>query len=171
LGTNGSRICKRLRQEFPEKYIIHIRATAVDRTDHHADVMLNPPLSLRSLLNTIHDLVSQKDSKILRCGSFQLDVDRRVLIVAEQETPLSPKQAALIEIFLCHPNQILEREWLIKQVWRTNYTEDTRTLNVHIRYVREIMEVDPGNPQYIKTVRGKGYRFEVQVPQNKKADT
>lgn len=170
LGTSGERICKQLRQEFPDKYIIHIHPKPKNDADSPADIVLKATVSTRSLLNKVKQLIAQEDSTILRCASFQLDIERRILIAKGQETLLTPKQAALIEIFFRYPNQILEREWLIQQIWRTSYTEDTRTLNVHIRYVREIIEDKPGKPQYIKTVRGKGYRFEVNLAKNKKTD-
>jgi DNA-binding response OmpR family regulator len=164
LGTNGERICKRLRQEFPDKDIIHIHPNPKQTSDSPADIVLKAPLSARSLLNTIKKLISEESTKILHCGSFQLDVDRRILIIDEQETSLTPKQTALIEIFLRHPNQTLQRGWLMQQVWRTNYIGDTRTLNVHIRFVREVMEKDANHPRYIKTIRGVGYRFELDMP-------
>lgn len=170
LGTSGERICKRLRQEFPDKYIIHIHPKPKKDADSPADIILKDSVSTRSLLNKVKQLIAQEDSTFLRCGTFQLDIERRILMVNEQETLLTPKQSALLEIFFRHPNEILEREWLMQQIWRTSYTEDTRTLNVHIRYVREIIENKPNKPKYIKTVRGKGYRFEVNLAKNKKAD-
>jgi DNA-binding response OmpR family regulator len=74
---------------------------------------------------------------------------------------LTPIQATIVAIFLQHPNQNLDRKWLVQQIWNTDFTDDTRTLSVHMRHVREAMEVDASQPQYIKTVRGVGYRFDV----------
>ena len=58
----------------------------------------------------------------------------------------------------------------MQKIWRTSFVDDTRTLNVHIRYVRKIIEKNANKPQFVKTVRGVGYRFEVNIPKNKKAD-
>jgi DNA-binding response OmpR family regulator len=59
-----------------------------------------------------------------------------------------------------HPGEVLERESLFKQVWNTQYTEDTRTLDVHISWLRKALEENPRKPKYLKTVRGVGYRLD-----------
>lgn len=171
VGTNGERICKQLRQAFPDKYIIHIHPKPKKNADSPADIVFPASISTRSLLNTIKQLLSQEDGTRLACAKFQLDIERRILIVDEQEILLSPKQSELIEIFFRHPNETLEREWLMQKIWHTSYLEDTRTLNVHIRYVREIIEENANKPQYIKTVRGVGYRFEANLAKNKNDKT
>jgi DNA-binding response OmpR family regulator len=74
---------------------------------------------------------------------------------------LTPKQAVLLEVFLRHPGEILTRAFLMKQVWDTEYMGDTRTLDVHIHWVRKAIEVDYKSPVYLRTVRRIGYRFEV----------
>lgn len=168
LGTNGERICKQIRQAFPDLSIVHIHPSAKKEAKSLADVLLSAPVSARSLLSHIKRLTSHRQTHLLRCGHFQLDTERRVLFLRDKEVELSPKQAALVEIFMRHPNEVLERAWLMQQVWNTDYTGDTRTLNVHIRFVRELMEKDASNPRYIVTVRGVGYRFE--MPKQKKAD-
>jgi DNA-binding response OmpR family regulator len=89
-----------------------------------------------------------------------------LLLHAEGEAPehtperhLTPKQAHLLELFMRHPGEVLTREFLMKQVWDTDFTEDTRTLDVHIHWVREAIEEDSGSPKYLHTIRGVGYRF------------
>jgi DNA-binding response OmpR family regulator len=72
---------------------------------------------------------------------------------------LTPKQAQLLEEFVRYPNQVVSRRQLMQNVWRTDYIGDTRTLDVHIRWVREIIEEDPAQPKLLRTVRGKGYIF------------
>ena len=161
LGTNGERICRKLHRSLNDCHLVHIHPGPRKEVNSPAPTVLIPPLSGRMLINTLEHLLSSKARDMLRCGPFALDIERRILIVADSEEVLTPKQAALIEVFLRHPNQTLEREWLMQQVWQTTYTEDTRTLNVHIRHIREIIEVDASQPQYIQTVRGVGYRFEV----------
>lgn len=163
LGTTGDRICKRLREAFPDRYLIHLYPKKKAKADSVADALLCAPISPRTLLSTIALLVTNYEQSLLRCGDFALDLDRRILIVGDDETALTPKQSALIETFLRHPNQTLERKWLMQRIWNTDYTGDTRTLNVHIRFVREVLEKDASNPQFIKTVRGVGYRFEVPL--------
>jgi DNA-binding response OmpR family regulator len=122
------------------------------------------------------------DSEVLRRGRLTFHVKRRsvtgdpggrgdtpVLTLraegkASEQTPerhLTPKQALLLELFMRHPGEVLTREFLMKRVWNTDYTGDTRTLDVHIHWVREAIEEDTGSPRYLHTVRGVGYRFQV----------
>jgi DNA-binding response OmpR family regulator len=73
---------------------------------------------------------------------------------------LTPKLTALLKIFLRHPGEVLEREHLFREIWETNYVGDLRTLDTHISWLRQKLEIDPKNPGYIKTVRGIGYRLD-----------
>lgn len=168
LGTTGERICKQIREAFPDYPIIHIHPATKGKVDSPADVVLLQPLTSRSLLSQIRKLSSKAESHLLKVAHFQLDSQRRILFVRDKEVPLTPKQAALVEVFLRHPNEVLERKWLMQQIWNTDYTGDTRTLNVHVRFVREVMEKDASQPRYIQTIRGVGYRFE--LPKQKKTD-
>jgi DNA-binding response OmpR family regulator len=74
---------------------------------------------------------------------------------------LTPKQAELLRVFMVHAGQTLTRKFLMATVWKTDYMGDTRTLDVHVRWLRERIEDDPSSPQYLRTVRGVGYRFGV----------
>jgi DNA-binding response OmpR family regulator len=169
LKTNGERICKTLRQALPKSTIIHIHPGMNPQTDSGADSVLIAPVTTRKLLSTIKQFISKKEAVILRCGKFALDEERRVLRVDDIEMVLTPIQVTIIAILLRHPNQTLDRKWLTQQIWDTDYTEDTRTLSVHVRRIRELMETDASQPQYLKTVRGIGYRFDMPVKQ--KADS
>ncbi|MCA9909541.1 MAG: winged helix-turn-helix domain-containing protein, partial [Anaerolineae bacterium] len=82
-------------------------------------------------------------------------------VFRDQETILTPKLSQLVEIFLRHPGQTLDRKLLMAQVWDTDYLGDTRTLDVHIRWFRRAVEDNPSKPLYLKTVRGIGYRLEL----------
>jgi two-component system phosphate regulon response regulator PhoB len=72
---------------------------------------------------------------------------------------LTPKLAQLLEEFIRHPNELVTRRQLMLNVWKTEYIGDTRTLDVHIRWVREQIEENPTKPQLLRTIRGKGYIF------------
>jgi DNA-binding response OmpR family regulator len=74
---------------------------------------------------------------------------------------VTPKQAKLMEMFLRAPGQLLTRKAIIKYVWDTDYTGDTRTLDVHMSWLRSVVEADPRKPRYLKTVRGDGYRLDL----------
>ncbi len=77
------------------------------------------------------------------------------------ERRLTPKLANLLEAFLLHPNEVVDRNWLMRTIWKTNYYGDTRTLDVHIRWIREVIEANPARPRILKTVRGMGYIFSI----------
>jgi DNA-binding response OmpR family regulator len=158
LGTNGDRICRMLRAEFSAVPIIHIRQHAPSRNT--ADAVLVHPVSARTLLLHVKRFVKQQPSVMLECGHFRMDVERKVIRIEGREVTLTPKMAALLEVFFRHPGTVLERKWLMQQIWNTDYVGDTRTLSVHIRYLRELLEPDPGAPKYLKTVRGTGYQFD-----------
>jgi DNA-binding response OmpR family regulator len=142
---------------------------------------LGYPFSPQKLINRISWLLPTPESEVLRRGELTFHVKRRsvirsgggvdvpvLLLYSEGEAPeharerhLTPKQAQLLELFMRHPGEVLTREFLMKRVWETDFTGDTRTLDVHIHWVREAIEEDTGSPRYLHTVRGVGYRFEV----------
>lgn len=96
----------------------------------------------------------------LRAGAFLLDLDRRTLTKGEaDDSSLTPKECALLAAFISKPGEVLTRQFLMKEIWDTDYMGDTRTLDVHIRWLREKIEDDPSAPAYIQTVRGVGYCF------------
>ncbi len=98
-------------------------------------------------------------SRVLRVGRIALDLDTRRLNVDGEISVLTPKQFKLLSLFMSHPGETLTRKQLMKKVWDTDYTGDTRTLDVHIHWVREKLHDVPGQPRYLQTVRRVGYRF------------
>ena len=82
---------------------------------------------------------------------------RAVDVKEKGEQRLTPKLAQLLEEFLRHPNELVSRRQLMQNVWHTDYVGDTRTLDVHVRWVRECIENDPSNPVLLRTIRGKGF--------------
>ncbi len=181
MRTTGERIAKQIKAEVPNTPLIHLWASdgklntgnsaprlAVKKESAAtpADVVLIPPFTARKLINTIGRLTlplnaASDDDLIIQAGHFVMNVTRRLLIVNGQETALTPKEALLAEYFLRHVGETLDRKQLMEQVWQTNYIGDTRTLDVHVRWIRRVIEVDPGNPVFLKTVRGVGYRLDI----------
>ena len=76
-----------------------------------------------------------------------------------REARLTPRMAHLLHVLLLHAGEAVERQKLFSEVWETQYTGDTRTLDVHISWLREALEEDPRQPQFLKTIRGVGYRL------------
>lgn len=162
LRTSGDRICTRLRSSLGDLPIIHIRRSD-DKKDHKspADVLLHPPFTARKLINRIKRYAAIPAGKQVELGPFRLNPEQQTLITHSGEHKLTPKLVALMELFMNSPNTVLERKAIMQQVWDTDYMGDTRTLDVHIRWLRKVVEATPRAPQFIKTVRGVGYRFVI----------
>ena len=165
MRSSGTRSCRRLRRALGDVPIIHCRDKGEkEDLQAEADVYLIQPFTPRKLLNRIRALLPADNLKeeVVRCGCITIFRDKRSVEVNGQgEQPLTPKQAQLLEEFVRHPNQIVSRRQLMQNVWSTDYIGDTRTLDVHIRWVREIIEENPAKPQLLRTVRGKGYIFNM----------
>ena len=167
MRSSGFRTCKRLRKALPATPIIycHNADQIIDRTIG-ADVYLSKPFTPRKVINRIRALLPADDMKeeVVRAGQLTFYPSKRsVELAGSGERRLTPKLANLLEEFLRHPNEILEREWLMRTVWKTDYFGDTRTLDVHIRWIREVIEENPARPRLLKTVRGLGYIFSTPL--------
>ncbi|MFW5748500.1 MAG: winged helix-turn-helix domain-containing protein [Chloroflexota bacterium] len=160
LRTTGERICRKLKQAMPDTPLIHIHPDHEKVGASPADVIMHKPTP-RRLVNSVGRLVTKKDEEVIQCGPFSMNIPRRILIAHGKEIQLTPKQARLVEVFLRSPGETLDRKTLMSKVWETDYMGDTRTLDVHIRWVRRVMENGGSRPRYIKTVRGIGYRLEL----------
>ena len=97
--------------------------------------------------------------RVLRVGKIALNLESRELDVDGVVSVLTPKQCKLLGFFMSRPGELLTRKELMKEVWDTDYTGDTRTLDVHIHWVREKLGDVPGQPRYLQTVRRVGYRL------------
>ncbi len=165
MRTPGDRIARQLKAGLGTIPLIHLHPSSQDNADSPADVVLHLPFTARKIGNSIERLLNRVDDEgVVICGPFTVNLGRRVLIANGQETALTPKLALLVETFLRHPGETLDRKLLMENVWHTSYLGDTRTLDVHVRWIRRAIEEDPSNPHYLKTVRGVGYRLELPVP-------
>lgn len=162
LRTSGERICQSVRA-YSQKMPILVIANS-DRPlpkDACADVMLKLPFTLRKLVNRIIPFLPAVSTNLLQAGPISLDIERRLVRCEEKEGHLTPRLALLLKSLMHHPGEVLEREQLFRQVWNTEYTGDTRTLDVHISWLRQAIEVDPRKPRFLRTIRGVGYRLDV----------
>lgn len=169
LGSSGARICRQLVDETGLP-VIHILPDngAEDLTDASAaDIILELPFTVRKLHNRIKRFIPANREDAIEVGPVTFAPLVRVVRSYGRESRLTPKAADLLELMLKHPNETLSRGFLMRQVWNTSYVGDTRTLDVHIRWVRESVEKDPANPFHVVTIRGVGYRF-IPDPARKK---
>jgi len=162
MRSSGSRMCNRLRNLVGNRCaILHCRGRdEVKDETLRADVYLQRPFTPRTLLNRTRQLIpaDPRKEEVVRYGDITYYRSKRSLErMGMGERPLTPKVAQLIEIFLRHPNEVISRRQLMHDIWETDYIGDTRTLDVHIRWVRELIEVNPSKPTLLLTVRGKGY--------------
>ncbi len=163
------RFCKTLRDADIETPVLMLlpEGAKIDRSIG-ARAHLRYPFSAKKLTNRVVRLLPAPDDDLLQIGDVMLNLKQRCVIRGDRETHLTPKQAALLEIFLRHPGEILTRAYLMKQVWNTEYMGDTRTLDVHIHWVRIAIEDDHKSPVYLRTIRRVGYRFQApQEPEKK----
>jgi DNA-binding response OmpR family regulator len=97
----------------------------------------------------------------LRANGWTLDLKNRQVVTGNGVQKLTPMLCRLLEVFMRNPGRILDRGFLMREVWETNYLGDTRTLEVHVCWLRKKVEEDPRRPRYLRTVRGVGYHFSV----------
>ena len=162
--SNGVRICQNIRTSSNGLPIILIA-----NPDHPvvegaacANVVLELPFTVRKLVNRINPMLPKKDVDLLTVGPISLNLEHHLVLCHHNETQLTPRLTHLLKMFLESPGTVLERERLFKEVWSTDYTGDTRTLDVHISWLRRTIEIDPRKPQLLKTIRGVGYRLDAE---------
>ncbi len=159
MRTSGNRICAQLRKHFAETPIIHIKDFPENGAHADASELLYMPFTPRKLINRIERFLNADQGESIELGPFKLNLQHRLLTAHGKIHRLTPKLALLMEAFMRNPGRTLDRVYLMRHVWQTDYVGDTRTLDVHIRWIREVIENEPGTPRYIVTVRGAGYCF------------
>ena len=161
LRSTGIRICLSIRKKDAKVPIILIveDEKAVDK--ELADSVLALPFTAQKLVNRIKALMPGDGDNMVSVGPIRLDLENRRVRSLGKNTKLTPRLITLLQILLDKHGEVVEREALFKKVWETNYTGDTRTLDVHISWLRRAIELDPDNPKFLKTIRGVGYRLDV----------
>jgi DNA-binding response OmpR family regulator len=161
MRTSGKRICRSLREKAAGIPVLLIADPDYSGSeDLLANVVLTLPFTTRKLLNRILPMLPGDGSNLLHNGPIRLDMERKRVRCQGREATLTPRLAQLLKIFMDHSGEVLERESLFRQVWNTEYTGDTRTLDVHISWLRRSIEEDPRRPRFLKTIRGVGYRLD-----------
>jgi len=177
-GMDGFEVCRVLRQEMNIPILIlTAREDEIDRViglEIGADDYITKPFSMRELMarvkahlrrdrlirqeaSAVQDEVS-KDS--LSFGNLTVDPSRREVLLENTPIVLKPKEFELLLFMAQHRRQALSRQFLLERVWGWDYGGGTRTVDVHVHWLREKIEADPANPTRLVTVRGSGYRFE-----------
>jgi DNA-binding response OmpR family regulator len=178
---DGFEVCRILRQEMNTPILmLTARDDEIDRVvglEVGADDYMTKPFSMRELLarvkamlrrvRLIKEEMASKPSDLVDAtvpplvfGNLVMDLTRREIRLMDKPLALKPKEYDLLIYLAQHRGQVLSRELVLERVWGWDFIGDSRTVDVHIRWLREKIEDDPANPQRIVTVRGAGYRFE-----------
>jgi DNA-binding response OmpR family regulator len=163
MRTSGKRICQSLHEHTSAPLILVVEAAQIESVEKEnvADIVLAVPFTLQKLVNRIRTLLPQESKDVITTGPIQLDPTQHWVRVGKRHTSLTPRLSLLLRILMEHPGEVVEREALFRQVWETAYTEDTRTLDVHVSWLRRAVEADARKPKYIVTIRGVGYRLDL----------
>ncbi|MBI3161584.1 MAG: response regulator transcription factor [Chloroflexi bacterium] len=161
LRSTGLRICQSIREKDPKLPIILILDDNNGVNKDAADAVLALPFTVQKLVNRIKPLLPGDGKNVLHVGPIRLDLEKRRVRCLGKSTKLTPRLVTLLHLLMDKHGEVVEREPLFKKAWETNYTGDTRTLDVHISWLRRAIELDPENPKFLKTIRGVGYRLDV----------
>jgi DNA-binding response OmpR family regulator len=158
---NAKRLTRALRSETYA--IIIVLAANPNKVEHLNGTSLVLPKSTtpKKLTQRVRAALEDKPPREVRVGDLTLDVEKRRIARGNRTHKLTPKEFELLKLFMDRPGQIISRKVLMKEIWDTDYLGDTRTLDVHIRWLREKIEPDPSDPSTLVTMRGQGYRLEV----------
>jgi len=169
-AIDGMEVCRQIRTWSAVPIImLTAKMGEVDKVvglEVGADDYVTKPFSSRELVARIKANLrraqmqaQQAQGERLAAGEVLMDVGTRRVAVRDRAVTLSPKEFDLLKVLLSHPGRVLGRDFLLNQVWGEDFFGDTRTLDVHVRWLREKIEQDPSKPEYIQTVHGVGYRF------------
>jgi DNA-binding response OmpR family regulator len=176
---DGFEVARILRKEMSAAILmLTARDDEIDRVvglEVGADDYLTKPFSMRELLARVksqlrrarllrEEMGKAKDldspHEKLTFDNLVIDLTRREVLIDSQPLQLKPKEYELLLFLAEHRRQMLSREFVLERVWGWDFIGDSRTVDVHVRWLRQKIEADPANPQRIVTVRGGGYRFE-----------
>lgn len=161
MRTSGKRICQSLHEACESLPIMLILDPDREVEKTNAETVLIMPFTVQKLVNRVRYLLPGESKRSLHVGPIRLDLEKRMIRSHGKRTRLTPRLLSLVSVLLEHHGEVMERKALFSKVWETDYTDDTRTLDVHISWLRRAIEVNPNKPVYLKTVRGVGYQLDV----------
>ncbi len=174
-GMDGLEVCREIRRDQNVPIMmLSAKGEELDRVvglEVGADDYVTKPFSMRELMARVKVHVrrsqasapaeaSPESAELLTAGDLELDSDGHRVRLAGQELELRPREFRLLRLFMQRPGRALTRDQILETLWAHDYIGDARTVDVHVRWLREKIEAAPASPTRIVTVRGVGYRFE-----------
>ena len=169
---DGFQVCQAIR-EFSDMPIVMLTAKSEDMDkilglEYGADDYITKPfniLEVKARIKAIMRRTARKEesaqtAKILVKGNMRIDCESRRVFIGEREINLTAKEYDVLELLAMNPNKVYSRENLLDLVWGVDYPGDARTVDVHIRRLREKIELNPSEPKYVHTKWGVGYYFQ-----------
>ena len=170
-GFSGLEVCQMMR-EFSDVPIIMLTAKGDDMDkilglEYGADDYITKPfniLEVKARIKAIfrrnnRNVPEQENQKVIETKGLKIDVDSRRVYIDDKEVNLTAKEFELVYLLVSNPNKVYSREQLLKTIWGPSYPGDARTVDVHVRRLREKIEATPADPKYIHTKWGVGYYF------------
>ena len=169
-GLSGTEVCRQIRSRSNVPVImLTAKDSEVDKVvglELRADDYVTKPYSTRELVARIRAVLRRQGEEdlpgdgTLTAGPVRMNVERHIVTVNGEPQAFPLKEFELLEFLIRNSGRVLTRSQLIDRVWGSDYFGDTKTLDVHVKRLRAKIEEDPGNPLFIQTVRGLGYKFE-----------
>ena len=167
----GFEVCKNIRKESKVPIImLTAKGEEIEKIlgfELGADDYITKPFSPRELLARIKAILKRTrttnvDTNQIQLGPFKVNVNRREIYKNDVLLELKPKEFDLLKLFIMNPGRVFTRQYLLEQIWGYDYLGDTRTVDVHIRRLRQKIEDNAKNATYIKTIHGVGYKFVIE---------
>ena len=168
---DGFEVCRILRKDLEMPvFMISAKAEEIDRVvglEMGADDYITKPFSMRELVVRVRNslrraaLNPQVDElEILKFGELEIHLTSHMAIVSGEEVSMKPKEFDLLYLLASHKGRAFTRDQILQRLWDDEYIGDVRTVDVHVRWIREKIEVNPSRPEKLVTIRGVGYRFD-----------
>ena len=172
-GLNGLELCRKIRndEDYTPILILSAKDNESDRVlglEVGADDYLTKPFGLNELIARSRALIRrskrnkkyiEKSKTVLEFNHIKIYLEECRVTSFDREITLSPKEFKLLELFMKNPKRVWSRDLILEKIWEIDFIGDTKTVDVHVRWLREKLEEDPSAPKFLKTVRGFGYKF------------